>query len=71
MKANHKELLSQIEDAQLLEITQQAYEGVLFNEADYPRNREEIRCSAVNYNVNDLSKTIHWEGIKQWVYCLF
>ena len=62
VKANHKGLLSQIEGVLLPEITRQASEGILFNEADYQKNREEFRCCAVGHNVSDLSETRHWEG---------
>jgi len=43
MKASHKGLLSQVDNALLPEVTRQASEGVLFNEADYQKNREEFR----------------------------
>ncbi|MGB6139532.1 ISAs1 family transposase [Pseudoalteromonas rhizosphaerae] len=64
VKANHKGLLSQVENALLPEVTRQASEGVLFNEADYHKNREEFRCCAVSHNVSDLSETSNWKDAK-------
>ncbi|KDC53278.1 hypothetical protein [Pseudoalteromonas fuliginea] len=37
VKANHKRLLSQIEDVLLPEVARQASDGLLFNEADYQK----------------------------------
>lgn len=43
VKANHKGLLSQIENALLPEVTRQASEGALFNEADYQNKQRKIQ----------------------------
>lgn len=64
VKANHKGLLSQIEGALLPEMARQASEGILFNEADYQKSREEFRCCAVSHEISNLSETIYWEGAK-------
>jgi hypothetical protein len=67
VKANHKGLLSQIEGALLPKITRQALEGILFNEADYQKNRKEFRCCAVRHDVSHLSETIPGKAQRQWV----
>lgn len=64
VKANQKALLKQIESALLPKLAEQAKGGVLFNEADYQRNREEFRCCAVSHDLKQLSETVHWESAK-------
>ncbi|KZN44207.1 hypothetical protein N482_17585 [Pseudoalteromonas luteoviolacea NCIMB 1942] len=64
VKANQKALLKQIESALLPKLTEQARNGVLFNEADYQKSREEFRCYAVSHDLTLLCEIRHWEGVK-------
>ena len=49
VKANQKALLKQIESELLPKLTEQVRDRVLFNEADYQRNREEFRNCAIRW----------------------